>query len=59
MLEFLNWFFTFFASFIDCLSRFMITGTVSLGLLIVSGMIFLVVGRFLVGYWKRRSMEDE
>lgn len=59
MLEFLNWFFTFFASFIDCISRFIITGSVSLGMLAVSAMLFLVVGRFLIGYWKRKSMEDE
>ncbi len=59
MLDFLNWFFTFFGSFIDCLSRFLITGSVSLGMLVVSAMLFLVIGRFLIGYWKRRSMEDE
>lgn len=58
MLDFLNWFFSFFLSFIDCLSRFTITGTVSLGILIVSAMLFLIVGRFLIGYWRRKSIDD-
>lgn len=59
MLDFINWFFTFFAAFIDCLGRFVITGSVTFGMLVVSAMLFLLIGRFLVGYWRRRSMEDE
>lgn len=49
MLEFLNWFFAFFINFVDCLSRFPVQGELSLSQLIVSGMIFLVVGRYLIG----------
>lgn len=56
MLEFINWFFSFFANFVDMLSRLVIVDTVTLGMLMVSAMIMVVVGRFLVGAWKNKTV---
>lgn len=59
MLDFVNWFFTFFGSFVSMLSRLVVSEGVSIGLLFVSVMVFLMVGRFLVGYWKNKSIGSD
>lgn len=56
MLDFVNWFFSFMASFVDFLTRCQVVGDVSLGMLLCSAALFLIVGRFLVGYWKDKSI---
>lgn len=56
MLEFVNWFFSFFANFVDLLISLPVLADVPLGVLICSVCIFLIVGRFLLGYWKDKSL---
>lgn len=56
MLDFVNWFFAFFANFVDLIVNLPVLADVSLGVLIISVAIFLIVGRFLIGYWKERSL---
>ena len=55
MLDFVNWFFSFFGNFVNLIINLPVLADVSLGVLIVSVAIFLIVGRFLVGYWKDKS----
>lgn len=56
MLDFVNWFFSFFGNFVNLIISLPVLADVSLGVLIVSVAIFLIVGRFLVGYWKDKSV---
>lgn len=56
MLDFVNWFFSFFGNFVDLIVNLPVLADVSLGVFIVSVAIFLIVGRFLIGYWKDKSL---
>lgn len=56
MLDFVNWFFSFFGNFVNMLVQLPIVNGATLGVLICSACIFLVVGRFLIGYWKNKTV---
>lgn len=55
MLSFFNWFFDFFRDFVAELFAIPLDSGFTIGVYIASVLIVLMVGRFLVGYWRDKT----